>query len=490
MKLLVILRAQVWILVFTYLCGLTYAQNVTSSLNGVLLDPSGEAVPGATCTLSNPQSGVVLKAVSEATGLLTFPAVAAGTYNLEVKAAGFKSLALTGIVVIASEHHTLGNLMLQVGDVRQSVEVTAEVAALQLASGERSGLVTGTQVNDLALKGRDYIALMQTINGVVDTITSRDATSNTAGAGVYINGARDNTKNITVDGITAMDSGSNGSLTFEPNMDSIGEVRVLTSNYQAEYGRNGGGGVVVITKSGAREFHGSGYDFYRNETLNANDFFANRTGTARQPYRYRITGYSLGGPIYIPKTFNTAKNKLFFFWSQEFTGFKQNYGAMFVNTPTALERSGDFSQSRNVSGGLIVVKDPQTGMPFPGNMIPQSRINALGLSILNYYPLPNYTDPDPRNAYRWNYRSVYSGNTPRRNDMVRGDWNVTSTLQIYYRYGRDTDNTLQPWGGKAGSVNYLISPVFVNRFGDGHLVHLTKTFSPTLVNEASFPAAW
>src|ERR1035438_8248926 len=114
-------------------------------------------------------------------------------------------------------------------------------------------------------------------------------------------------------------------------MDSIAEVRVLTSNYQAEYGRNAGGSITVITKSGTRDFHGSAFDFYRNETLNANDFFANRSGTPRLPYRYRITGYSLGGPVYIPHHFNSDRNKLFFFWSQEFTGFKQNYGAMFVN---------------------------------------------------------------------------------------------------------------------------------------------------------------
>jgi hypothetical protein len=467
------------------LCRLIHAQNVISSLNGLLVDPSGAGVPGATCTLTSPETGTVLNSTSEAAGLFTFPTVAAGTYKLEVKAAGFQSFTLMGIVMIASERHALGSLTLQVGDMRQSIEVTAEMAALQLASGERSGLVSGTQVNDLALKGRDYFALMQTIAGMVDTTVTRNASSNTAGAGIYINGGRDNSKNITVDGITAMDTGSNGSLTFEPNMDSVAELRVLTSNYQAEYGRNAGGGVMAITKSGTRGLHGSGYDFYRNETLNANDFFNNRTGTARLPYRYRITGYSLGGPIYIPHKFNTSRNKLFFFWSQEFTGFKQNYGAQFVNTPTAAERGGDFSQSYNVSGGLIAIKDPQNGLAFPGNVIPKSRINSLGLSILNYYPLPNYTDPDPRNAYRWNYRSVYSGNTPRRNDMLRTDWNATSTLQIYYRYGRDTDNTLQPWAGKAGSMNYLITPAYVNRYGDGHLLHVIKTFSPTLVNEVS-----
>ena len=188
-----------------FLTGVACAQNVTSSLNGVLLDQSGAAIPGAACMLSSPESGTRLKALSEATGLFTFPTVGAGNYNLEVKATGFKSLTLTRIVVTASERHALGNLTLEVGDIQQSVGVTAEVAALQLSSAERSGTVTGTQVNDLALKGRDYLALMSTVTGVVDTVTSRESSSNTAGAGIYINGARDNTKNITVDGITAMD---------------------------------------------------------------------------------------------------------------------------------------------------------------------------------------------------------------------------------------------------------------------------------------------
>ena len=465
--------------------GVSHAQSVSSSLNGVIVDPSDAPVPGAKAKLTNQETGTVLTEVSGNNGLLTFPTLGAGTYRLDLQANGFKSLVLSDIAVVASERHALGNLRLEIGNAQQSIEVTAQATPLQLVSGERSGLVSGDQVNDLALKGRDYFALMQTVNGMVDTVTSRDATSNTAGAGIFINGQRENSKNITVDGVTAMDTGSNDSLTFEPNMDSIAEVRVLTSNYQAEYGRNAGGSITVITKSGTKDFHGSAFDFYRNETLNANDFFANRSGTPRLPYRYRITGYSLGGPAYIPHHFNSDRNKLFFFWSQEFTGFKQNYGAMFVNTPTALERAGDFSQSFNTNGSLIIVKDPTTGLPFPGNVVPKNRINSLGLSILNFYPLPNYTDPDPRNRYQWNHRSVYSGNTPRRNDMLRSDWNATSTLQFYYRYGRDTDNTLVPWGGKAGSVNYLISPVYVNRFGDGHLLHMTKTFSPTLVNEFS-----
>src|ERR1035437_10555523 len=139
-----------WMLVGLFcLCRLIHAQNVISSLNGLLVDPSGAGVPGATCTRRSPETGTVLNSTSEAAGLFTFPTVAAGTYRLEVKAAGFQSFTLMGIVMIASERHALGSLTLQVGDMRQSIEVTAEMAALQLASGEGSGLVRGPHVNDL-----------------------------------------------------------------------------------------------------------------------------------------------------------------------------------------------------------------------------------------------------------------------------------------------------------------------------------------------------
>ena len=466
---------------------IAFGQSVSSSVNGTLVDPTSAAVAGATCQLTNQANGALLKAPSGTDGRFVFPAVSPGVYTLEVRTTGFKTLQLKDVVVVASEIRSLGNLILQVGEVRESISVTAETAALQLSSAEKSGTLTGTQVNDLALKGRDFFALLQTIPGVVDTNSSREATTTASNGGIFINGARDNQKNFSVDGVVDHDTHSNGSMPFMPNMDAIAELRILTSNYQAEYGRNSGGAITAITKSGSREFHGSGYNFYRHESLNANTFFNNRTGTVKQPYRYRISGYSIGGPIYIPGKFNSNKEKLFFFWSQEFTGIKQNYGAKFVNTPTALERGGDFSRSFDVNGALIPVRDPLTGQNFPGNIIPKTRLSAAGQSILNFFPPPNYTDPDSRNLYRWNYRSVYSGGVPRRNDMLRIDANLTSTFRMYHRYGHDRDNLLVPWDSwMTGSINYLLTPIYQNRFGEGHLVQATKTFSPTLVNESIF----
>jgi len=464
---------------------LAFSQIVSSSVNGALLDPSGARIPGASCALTKQETGAVLRTSSGVNGLFTFPSVLPGVYTLSVQAAGFRALQMKDVVVTAGELRTLGNLTLQVGEVRDSVSVTAEAAPLQLATAEKGGLVTGRQLNDISLKGRDFFAFLQMIPGVVDTTASREVSSAGSGSGISINGNRGTQKNFNIDGMTSMDTGSNGSVAFVPNMDAIGEVKVLASNYQAEYGRQSGGQVSVITKSGSREFHGSAYNYYRHESLNANNFFNNRTGTAKAPYRYRISGYSLGGPIYIPGKFNTGKDKFFFFWSQEYTGVKLDYGTNFVNMPTQAERNGNYSQSRDVNGALIPVKDPATAQPFANNIIPTSRINSLGQSILNFYPLPNYTDPDPRNLYRRNYRASYSGNTPKRDDIFRGDAYVTPSLHLYYRFGRDTEHTIQPWSGKAGNINFLLTPVLVDRYGGGQVIHATKTFSPTFVNEVT-----
>jgi Carboxypeptidase regulatory-like domain/TonB-dependent Receptor Plug Domain len=466
---------------------LAAAQNVSSSVNGTLVDPTGAVIEGATCVLTRQGTGAVLTAISGSEGLFTFPNVAAGSYALSIQHPGFKAFEVKEIAVSSSEIRSLGRLTLQIGEVRESVSVTAETTPLQLSSAERSGVVTGSQINDLALKGRDFFALLQTIPGVVDTAQeTREVTSNQPQRGIYINGTRENQKNVSVDGVTAMDTHSNGSTTFQPNMDSIAEVRILTSNYQAEYGRNGGGAITAITKSGTNAFHGSAYEFYRHESLNATNFFFNRSGTPKQPYRYRITGYSIGGPVYFPGKFNPNKEKLFFFWSQEYTGVKTDYGAVFANMPTEAERNGDFSRSFDVNNQLIRITDPQTGQPFPNNQIPRNRIHSLGQSMLNFFPLPNYVDPDPRNQYRWNHRDVYSGATPRRNDILRLDWIASPSLRLYYRWGQDIDDTFIPWGARIGDTNFLVSPVFVDRTGKGHLVSATKIFSPTLVNEASF----
>jgi hypothetical protein len=319
---------------------------------------------------------------------------------------------------------------------------------------------------------------------------SRAVSKGPGAGGLHINGGRDTSINFSIDGVQDTDTGSNSGSHNQPNMDAVAEVKVLTSNYQAEYGRNSSGTINVILKSGSPEFHGSGFWFYRHEGLFANDFFRNRTGTPRPIERINNAGYTIGGPVYIPGKFNQNKDKLFFFFSQEYVR-RQNYpGTRFVTTPTALERNGDFSRTLDVNGTLIPVRDPLTGQNFPGNVIPQSRINPLGQSILNFFPMPNYTETDPALRYTRNYRANVSGSFPRRQDLMRFDYNISPTMNAYFRYIRDNDDENWPYGNwTAGSVNYDLTTTYRPQRGRGAVVHIANTFSPTTVNEVTVGAS-
>ena len=483
------MKTVTWFLCLSLIAlGVTHAQVVSSSVRGSIIDPTGAAVPGATCTLTNQATGGSLTTAASSDGSFVFPNVQAGTYTLRVQATGFKVLESKDIVVTANEVRSLGQLTLQLGEVREVVSVTAEAGQVQLASSEKSGLISGDQIQNIAVKGRDFFALLLTVPGIVDNFSQpRETPTPDAIRGTFINGLRQNQKNLAVDGVTNLDTGSNETIQYQPNMDAISEIKIMTSNYQAEFGRSGGGVITVVTRSGTKDFHGTAYDYYRHESLNANNFFNNRTGTPKSPYRYRITGYSIGGPIYIPEEFNRDRDKLFFFWSQEYTGMKRDYGTRFVNMPTERERNGDFSDSRDVNGAVITVRDPLTGQPFPGNIVPPARINTLGQNILKFYPTPNYTETDPALRYQRNYRAAYSGSYPKRQDLIRIDAAFWPSFRFYYRYVQDKDEQDTPYGlWVNGGINFLLTPVRFGQPGKGHVVNITKTFSPTLINEFIF----
>jgi len=460
----------------------------SSSVKGTVVDASGAVVIGATCTLTNVATGQTATAPTMADGGFTFPNVLLGDYKLSVAAAGFKALTMENISVSASEMRTLGRLTLNVGETKETVTVTAEAASIQLASAERSGVVTGNQLSEIAIKGRDLMSFLQTIPGVVDTGAGagREAVDPNAAVNITINGNASNTKNVTVDGVNVLDTGNNTGLHYEPNMEAIDEVKVLSSNYQAEHGRMGGGAIIMVTKGGTQGFHGSAYDFYRHESLNANDFFNNRNNVKKSPYRYRITGYSIGGPIFIPNKFNTNKDKLFFFFSQEFGGIKMDRGFRRTNMPTELERSGDFSKSYDLSGALIPVKDPQTQVVFPGNKIPANLFNAKGQTVLKTFPLPNgYVDPASPNAYNY-LDSAYSP-YPKRQEIGRVDYNPAPWIRVFGRFVHSFDEQKNYYGNwPEGGTNFKLHQVKYGIPGDGLSGTVTMTFSPTFISETTF----
>jgi hypothetical protein len=451
-------------------------------VKGTVHDSSGGFIASAKCTLTNQATNLKVSVDTQADGSFVFLNILAGTYELSVGAPGFKTFNMNGIVVTSSEFHALNDVVLSVGSTTESVTVAEEAPPVQTVSGERSDVVNATTLSEIAVKGRDFLSYMATLPGVIDTSASRDASGRNAMGGLHMNGGRDTQTLMLIDGTPVMDSGNNN-IPEQSTMDSVQEIKILTNAYQAEYGRNAGGTVSVITKSGGESFHGSAYDYYRHEALNANTFFNNTTGTPKGPYRYRVSGYTLGGPVIIPKA-SSLRHKMYFFFGHELLGSKVLFNPQYITMPTALERAGDFSQSYNNAGQLITIKDPTTGAAFPGNKIPQSQFNALGLAILKFYPLPNFTDPRPGYRYTDNYQATYSGSWPRTQEVGRLDYNISSKTQFYFRVMNDGNLQNSGWGSWVnGSLNYDLTPVAWNRPAHMYGGHLTHTFTSTLVDE-------
>src|SRR5262249_54741240 len=284
------------------------AQQGTSTMIGAISDPGEAAIPDAALELTEQATGAVRNLVTSPTGLFRFIDLPPGKYALRIRAAGFKVFEVNSIELASSETRDLGKVVMQMGVVNETVSVTADTTPVQTASSERGASIRPQQLQDLSLKGRDAFGMMQLLPGVMDgQVGKRDLTNAYSMGMISVNGMSPQAINVSVDGVTEMDEGGNYTAFVTPNMDSIAEMRVLTNGYQAEYGRQSGGSINVITKSGTRDFHGSGYWDHRHEGLNANTFFNNRQGIQRALYRYMIAGYSLGGPIYIPRKWNTDK---------------------------------------------------------------------------------------------------------------------------------------------------------------------------------------
>ncbi|MEO7652675.1 MAG: carboxypeptidase-like regulatory domain-containing protein, partial [Bryobacteraceae bacterium] len=292
------------------------AQTIAGSIVGSVKDPSGLAVGGAEIRVVQPATGISRQALSSGErGDFSLPSLPPGEYSLTVKAQGFKSLEQKSLKLSASETLPVGDLVLEVGSVSETVTVTAQGAVVQTASSERSGVITGSQVENIQIRGRNVMGLLSLMPGVVPPA---EPDSVTRAWGGFVNGNRTDSNSLSIDGMGQNQIGATRNMLLTVSQDAVAEVKILLGNYQAEYGRYSGANVQVITKSGTRELHGLFSYFKRHEQFNANSFFNNRLGLAKPRYRYNTWNYNVGGPIYIPGKFNKNRDKLFFFWSQEF----------------------------------------------------------------------------------------------------------------------------------------------------------------------------
>jgi hypothetical protein len=477
-------------MLLVFLCPAAVAQNISCSITGTVQDSGGAVIPNAAITVTDESTGFVRSVKTNDSGYFSFPDLTAAKYTLSATAAGFKRYEQKNIALNSGDQRSLGAIALTIGDVAESVTVTAEAAPVQLGSSEKAGVLTGEEIDSMALRGRDFFDAIGLVAGVVDMSESRESPSPSSIQNIFILGSRSQAKNMTVDGVTNLDTGSNHTTHYMPSMDSVGEVKVLMSNYAAEYGRNSGGSISIVTRGGGKQFHAGAGWYYRHESFSANDYFNNQRGQPRPRYRYNIASYTLSGPVYVPGKFNSDRSKIFFFWSQEFQRQLITSAARTVRVPTAAERAGDFSRSYDVNGAPILLYDPlamtgTTRMRFPNNIVPASRFTTIGVNVLKLFPLDNFVDPNPSRIYQWNYISQASIPYPRGSQTARVDFSPRPNLAMYVRLSRNADEQVTSYM----SSNYPLVPVVWHQPGRGAALHTTMTVSPTVFNEFIFGAS-
>ena len=476
------MRKTLTILVGYLLLGLSgYAQNITGSMAGRVVDQQGSTVPNATVTVTEPSKKVTIVQKTSGAGDFLFAGLLPGSYSIAVESVGFKKLTRSDIALDANDKLSVGDLTLEVGALTDSIEVSAQTALLQTESVERSATVTEKQIENIEVNGRNALDMAKLVPGVQFTTgTSYAVGSSSNGANDFtVNGARPSQNQLSINGIGNVDTGNNGGMNVAVSIDSVAEFKILTGSYQAEYGRSAGGQIAVVTKSGTDTFHGSGYWYHRNDGLNANTYINNVRGLAKPLFRYNDPGYTVGGPIYIPKVFERARHKAFFFFSQEYQRQLSPNTARNVLVPTALERKGDFSQSVNNNGAkLTFINDPLTQTPFPGMLVPQNRIYAPGQALLNLFPLPN--TPQVSN---FNFTSQFPGQAPRRETLVRLDYNITDHLRVFGHFIDNQQPTVAPYGSFVLGLNVPIANIANPIPGRSIAAGATWVINPTMTNE-------
>ena len=456
----------------TLLAASAFAQSSSGTISGRVVDPSGAPVSGAEVHVINQVDHQTRNFTSSSTGDFVFPNLEPGAYTITAKANGFKQYEKKDVTLNADDRLAVGDLQLQVGAVTETVEVTAQAPEIQTASGERSGLIDSKQVMELMARGRDPMALLQTLPGVVDDNTGSDTLGQYATP--TMSGTRSFYNSLNIDGISG--NTARGRTAESPlNMDAIAEIKVLQNSYPAEYGPSAGGFIQLVTKGGTQQFHGGAYYYNRNEAFNANNFFNNSSGVARQRYRYNTTGFNIGGPLYWPNHFNQNKEKLFFYFSIEDLPNQSPNTLAYFTVPTANERQGIFSRT---------IKDPlNPGVNFPSvngvTTIPASRVDANSSKLLSIFPLPNLVGNS-----KGNYDIAGTEDLPVKQELLRVDYNRSEKNRAWFRVtGYSSDNT-----GRT-------SPAISNQWGLADVdysqtmpqlgTRLTTIFSPTLINEAT-----
>jgi predicted heme/steroid binding protein len=470
--------------------GIAPAQSDLATISGFVKDQSGATVPGAKIVVRN-KSGVERQAASNDSGYYAITNMPPGLYTITVEAAGFQKFESKDNKLDPSANLVI-DPTLTIGATNQTVEVSASAVVLQTESASVQKLVTREQIDSLEINGRNPIFMANLVPGTRGG-TLANLSFNFSQGPSNINGARTPESLITYDGAPAVRTRSNGTSIGAADVDSTQEIQILTADYAPEYGRSSGGQIRITSKSGSQTFHGAAYEYVRNTVFDANPWQRNAvpsTTGITAPIHYNQFGYNIGGPLYIPNHFNTDKSKVFWYWGEEWVRYIfTDTNSTTTTVPTLKMRSGDFSELLDPNNifyhKTVVIMDPRTGVPFPGNIIPApgtvtvgSTASPNGLGILNAYPLPNLTT-----AINGNQNWFFSAQHPQyqRKDTLAVDLNLTDKQRVRFRRVYFTFWEYQPLDGGTNET-----PKFFDRPNQTNSIDHVWTISPTKVNEVLF----
>ena len=490
-----------WGLLCVLLASQTLLAQSSGSVTGTVVDNTGAVVAGAQVSVADPSTGFRRSTISNSDGNYLVAGLGAGTYDVTITAPGFEKFQARKVILRVGEKIRV-DTKLVIGKVTSEIVVEGSaVGKVETQSSEMAGTITGDQISQLELNGRDFTTLIKLIPGVSDQTGQDDGTVGPSGSVSYaVNGGRTEFNNWEIDGGEVLDTGSNANINVYPNIDALAEVRVLTSTYGAQYGRNGSGTIEAVTKSGTNQFHGEAFEFIRNASFNAHNYF-DLPGSEKTYYNKNDFGYIIGGPI--------KKDKLFFFWSQEFR--KENVPFVYNNSgqflPTAAERTGDFSDVCPAPGTPFVrgnvpqgsseavsincpayhkhgkdANDNPIFIGFPHNIIPSSLMDPVNTDpIVANIPLPNANGGH-------SLFGTYASPISWHEELIKVDDAVNSKLRANIRFIHDSwtqKYPISPWSGSSVPAigGTLQGP------GISVVTNLTSTISPTLLNEFVFSYA-
>jgi hypothetical protein len=468
----VFLFALAWVLVSAAPAA---AQFDRGQISGTVKDAQGAVVPGATVTVTNTQTQITQTTVTDSSGFYTVPNLAPGRYDVTAELEGFKKSVRSGVQLDAASAQTI-EFALATGALTESVTVTAEASALQTDTGLRK-TVESKDIEQLSFSGRNPIGVVGLKPGVIGGNFNNYGFSDLGNGGFTINGSRSDENNITVDGATAIRTRSSGAIVGVQNVDTVQEVQVLTGDYLPEYGRASGGQIRMVTKSGTNRYSGSAGFYYRDDKLQANTWTRNKSPLASNnsgpaPFDFKQYGYSVGGPI--------QKDKLFFFGAQEWVNYLQ-VSSNNVIVPTAAMRAGDFSEllrPNQFFSSVQVIRDPLTGQPFPGNIIPSNRLSHNGVALLNAFPLPtpNFNSGGAANA-------IVTSDNPQdqRKDNIRFDYRLNAKNNFAYRYGKYNWTAIDAFRG-----SFPYARTDWDRPNTTQTASWTSTITSTLLNDLTY----